>query len=120
MSNQSTVRRFEYRPCRIEAGFNVDFRLGERTLYGLCRNVCNTGIRAVLSGPVLIGSCGLLALRHPIGALQLEAHIAYIENGQAGITFMFNTAWEQRVTEKFIASIANQNAALLVIKLSEL
>ena len=117
MSDKNGVRSYEYRPSRIEAGFDVDFRSGDKTIYGLCRNVSNTGIRAVLDGPVMIGSSGLLALRHPTGALQLEAQVAYIENGQAGFVFLFHTDWERNVTATFIASIANQNAELLVIRL---
>jgi hypothetical protein len=117
MSDYNSVRRFEYRTCRIETGFTVDFRSGEKTISGVCRNVSDTGIRAVLNGPVVIGSSGLLALRHPTGALQLEAQIAYIENGQAGIIFLFRTAWERGITSKFIASIANQSADLLVVRL---
>jgi hypothetical protein len=117
MSDKNGVRKYEYRPCRVEAGFNVDFRSGEKTLGGLCSNVSNTGIRAVLDGPVFIGSAGLLALRHPMGALQLEAQVAYIENGQAGLVFLFQSDWEREVTASFIASIANQNADLLVVRL---
>jgi len=117
MSDPKGVRSYEYRPSRIETGFDVDFRSGDTTLFGLCRNVSNTGIRAVLDGPVMIGSSGLLALRHPTGALQIEAQVAYIENGQAGLVFHFQTDWEREVTATFISSIVNHNAELLVVRL---
>jgi hypothetical protein len=116
MSNPDSIRRFEYRPCRAAAGFLVDFVTGEKILHGLCRNVSVAGIRAEFDGSVVIGTSGLLVLRHPTGVLQLESQVAYIELSQVGLVFLFRTAWEREITTTFIASIANYTADPLVVR----
>jgi len=116
MSDPASIRRFEYRPCRIAAGFSVDFMTGGETLHGICRNVSDAGIRAEFDGSVAVGSSGLLVLRHPTGVLRLETQVAYIEKSQVGLVFLFQTAWEREVTTTFIASIANHTADLIVVR----
>jgi hypothetical protein len=116
MSNPDHIRRFEYRPCRIAAGFNVDFVMGAKTLHGTCTNVSDAGIRAEFDGSVAVGASGILILRHPSGVLQLESHVAYIEMSQVGLVFILRTSWEREVTTNFIASIANQTADPLVVR----
>jgi hypothetical protein len=116
MTHPSSIRRFEYRPCRIATGFDIDFVSGGETLHGLCRDVSDAGIRATLDGSVEVGSSGLLILRPPTGLLELEAQVAYIEDRQVGLVFLFDTPWECALTIEFIASIANHEAPFLIVR----
>lgn len=116
MTEPSNIRRFEYRPCRIAAGFGVDFVAGGETLHGICRDVSNSGIRATLNGSVAVGNTGVLTLRHPMGVLELEAQVAYIEELQVGLEFLFKTTWECAMTIEFVASIANQSTTALAVR----
>jgi len=93
MSSPSSIRKFEYRHCRITTGFDVDFVANGETFHGICKDVGNSGIRATFDGPLVVGSSGLLILRHPVGALQLDAQVVYIEKRQVGLEFRFNTPW---------------------------
>jgi hypothetical protein len=107
MNDLNGVRKFEYRPSRISAGIDVEFKTGGETIQGSCRDVSDTGIRASLDGSVIVGSSGVLTLRHPIGVLALEAQVAYMDKSQVGLTFLFKTTWEREITAEYIASIAN-------------
>jgi hypothetical protein len=115
MSDPKTIRRFEYRPCRINAGIKVDFVTDAGTFHGLCRDVSDTGIRAWFDGLLELGNSGVLTLRHPAGVLELEGQIAYVEEYQVGLTFIFRSPWERRMTVEYIASIANQRVPTPVI-----
>src|SRR5258708_17413205 len=81
MRDLNSTRRFEYRRPRTTTGFSVDFVVGGETLHGLCRNVSDAGIRAEFDGPVpvVVGSFGLLILRHPTRLLKIEAQVDYFE-----------------------------------------
>jgi hypothetical protein len=116
MTAPNSVRKFEYRPCRIATGFDVDFVAGEKSLRGLCRDVSNSGIRATFDGSIAVGTSGLLVLRHPIGVLKVEAQVAYIQTDQVGLEFIFKTSWESAMTIEYIASIANHAATSLVVR----
>lgn len=116
MSELENVRRFEYRPSRIAAGFDVDYVAGESSFHGLCRDVSDTGIRAVFDEPLTVGTTGVLILRHPAGRLQLEAQVSYAENRQVGFVFIFSSAWEREMTTGYIASIAKFTAETPVIR----
>lgn len=116
MRDLDSIRRFEYRHPRMTTGFNVDFAAGAETLHGLCRDVSEDGIRAEFDGSVVVGSSGLLVLRHPIGVLKLEARVAYVERRQVGLVFLFQTPWERRVTIEFVASIANHKGTSLAVR----
>jgi hypothetical protein len=117
MTDANNIREFEYRPCRITTAFNIDFVTGGEMLHGMCTDVSNSGIRASLDGSVAVGSSGLLILRHPIGVLELEAQVAYIEKSEVAIVFLFKTPWECSMTIEYMASIANQVAPSPVIRL---
>jgi hypothetical protein len=106
----SSVRRFEYRPCRILTGFDIDFVSGGETFHGRCTDVSDAGIRATLDGSVQVLDSGLLILRHPAGVLEVEAQVAYIDNRQVGLVFLFDTPWECALTIEYMTSIANREA----------
>jgi hypothetical protein len=116
MTEPSNIRNFEYRPCRIAAGFGIDFVAGGETLHGICRDVSNSGIRATLNGSVAVGNSGVLILHHPMGELKLEAQVAYIEELKVGLEFLFKTTWECAMTIEFVASIANYSPTALVVR----
>ena len=118
MKGLERVRKFEYRPCRIEAGFQVDFVAGAETLHGSCRDVSDAGIRASLDGPVAVGCTGLLILRHPTGVLQVQAQVAYIDRGQVGLVFALQTRSEHEMTKKYIGSIVNPAADSMIVRFS--
>jgi hypothetical protein len=105
MSAVDSVRKFQYREPRLEAGFDVDFVAEGVLCPGLCRDVSNAGIRGEFDGPITVGRDGLLILRPPIGELQLQARVAYIEKRQVGLLFLFETPWERTTTLEFIAAI---------------
>jgi len=48
MTEPTSIRKFEYRPCRVTTGFDVDYIVGNETFIGLCRDVSDTGIRVKL------------------------------------------------------------------------
>lgn len=112
----SRVRRFEYRPCRIAAGFDIDFVSGGETFHGLCRDVSDAGIRATLDSSVDVGRSGLLILRHPTGVLELEAQVAYTDNRQVGFVFLFETPWECALTIEYMTSIANREVPFFIVR----
>lgn len=113
MTDPNSVRKFEYRPCRIATGFDVDFVASGITLHGLCGDVSNSGIRATFNGSVAVGTSGVLILRHPAGELKIEAQVTYIQNGQVGIEFIFKSSWESDRTIEYVASIANHAAQVV-------
>jgi hypothetical protein len=116
MSSPDNIRKFEYRPCRIATGFDVDFIAAGETFHGICKDVGNSGIRAIFDSSVPVESSGLLILRHPLGLLKLDAQVVYIENHQVGLEFRFNTPWECSVAIEFIASIANHSEPPLIVR----
>jgi hypothetical protein len=116
MTDARSIRKFEYRPCRIATGFDIDFVSGGETLHGICRDVSDSGIRATFDGSVQLGGSGLLVLRHPKGVLELEAQVAYIENRQVGLVFIFETPWQCALTIEFITSISNHDAPCLIVR----
>jgi hypothetical protein len=111
MNDTENVRNFEYRPSRMKNGSHVDFKAGEDTLHGICRDVSDSGVRAEFDGSVEIGSSGVLILRHPSGVLNIEARVAYVENRQVGLVFLFKTPLERVVTTHFIAGITHYSVA---------
>jgi hypothetical protein len=116
MTDLKSVRKFEYRPCRITTGFDVDFVVGGLTLSGICRDVSDTGIRVKLEGSVAVGDSGLLILHHPTGMLRLEAHVAYIDKCHVGLVFAFETPWERTIAIEYMATIANRNVDSMVVR----
>ena len=116
MNEPDSIRKFEYRPCRLKTGFSVDFIVGGETLHGLCTDVGDVGIRAEFGSSLAVGASGLLILRHPVGVLKLEARVAYIEKCQVGLVFLFQTPAECEITSEFIASIANDATAPRLIR----
>jgi hypothetical protein len=115
MKNQQSIRRFEYRPCRITAGFDLEFVADGKTLLGLCTDVSDEGIRATLDGSVVVGSFGLVVFRHSAGLLELEAQVTYIDRCQVGLVFLFQTSWERAMITSLIASIQNNPDDSLVV-----
>lgn len=82
---------------------------------GFCRDVSNAGIRGEFEGPIIVGSDGLLILRPSIGVLELHARVAYIENRQVGLLFLFERPWERTTTLEFIAEITKGAGANPVV-----
>ena len=117
MRDLESIRRFVYREPRMATGFHVDFLAGGSPLRGLCRDVSDTGIRAEFDDPLTLGDTGLLTLRPHAGVLELRAQIAYIENRQVGLLFLFETPWERRMTVEFIAAIADDAGAAPIVRL---
>jgi hypothetical protein len=116
MTDLKNIRKFEYRPCRVTTGFDVDFIVGDETFIGLCRDVSDTGIRVKLDGSVVVGDSGLLTLRHPMGTLKIEAQVAYIDNCYVGLVFDFETPRERLATSEYMAVIANHAAAAMLVQ----
>jgi hypothetical protein len=116
MTDLDKIRKFEYRPCRISAGFEIDFVVAGELHHGLCRDVSNSGIRATLDGPVAVDSSGLLFLRHPSGVLELGAQVAYTEKREVALVFLFKTPEECERATKYMASIADQADTSQVIR----
>lgn len=116
MSDPSNIRKFEYRPCRITTGFDVEFMPGKETMHGICKNVSNSGICATFYDPVAAGNSGLLILRHPIGVLELEAMVVYVEQNEVGFEFLFQSPRECAMTAQYMDSIVDQAASSLVIR----
>ena len=114
MTEVKSIRKFEYRPCRITTGFDVDFVVRDETYLGLCRDVSDTGIRVKLDGSVVVGDTGLLTLRHPVGTLKIEAQVAYIDNCYVGLIFDFETPRERVATSEYMTIIANHTASTLI------
>jgi|HubBroStandDraft_1064217.scaffolds.fasta_scaffold496504_1 hypothetical protein len=115
MKNDQSFRRFEYRPCRITAGFDLEFVADGKTLLGICSDVSDEGIRATLDGAVVVGSFGLVVFRHSTGLLELEAQVAYIDERQVGLVFLFQTSWERGMVTSLIASIQNNPDDSLIV-----
>jgi len=116
MSSPSSIRKFEYRPCRITTGFDVDFMPGKETFHGVCKNVSHAGLRATFYDPVSAGNSGLLILRHPIGVLELEALIVYVDESQVGFEFLFQSPRECVMTAEYMDSIVDQAASTLIFR----
>jgi hypothetical protein len=116
MTDLNGIRKFEYRPCRIATGFNVDFEVEGETLYGICRDVSDTGIRVKLDGSVVVGDSGLLTLRHPLGVIKLEANVAYIDQYHVGLVFVFETNRERAAALDYMSDVANHTAASMVVE----
>jgi hypothetical protein len=115
MNDLNGIRRFEYRPCRVKAGLTVEFVTEDGTYLGVCKDVSDEGIRAILDGSVEVGCTGLLFLRHQTGALEVEAQAAYVDKCHVGLAFLFKTSWERAITLEFIASIAENQGVPSVI-----
>jgi len=115
MSNTSSIRKFEYRPCRITTGFDVDFMHSEETFHGICKNVSSSGIRSTFYD-LAVGNSGLLVLRHPIGVLELEAMIVYVDKRKVGFEFLFRSPRERAMTLEYMDSIVDQAASSLIIR----
>ena len=96
----------------MKVSFNVDFVAEGEATHGLCRDVSDGGIRAEFDGPLTVGGCGLLILRHPSGVLKLEARVAHIERCQVGLVLLFRTAEECKMAVDFLASLANPGIVL--------
>lgn len=109
MSDLESVRKFEFRPCRMKAGFDVTFLAGGETVHGICRDLSGAGVRAEFDGLVATGSSGELILRHPSGVLNLEAQVAYVEKSQVGLVFLFRTPSECALVTRLIAALANED-----------
>jgi hypothetical protein len=103
------IRRFEYRRPRLTTGFSVEFVLTEQTLYGLCRDVSDAGIRAEFNGAMSVGKTGMLILRHPMRVLRLEAEVAYLGKSGAGLSFLFDSTQQRELTVQFISQITAQS-----------
>jgi hypothetical protein len=116
MNDLGSIRKFEYRPFRMKIGFDVDFEADDVTLHGVCRDVSDAGIRAEFDGFVVVGSSGLLTLRHPTGELTIEAQVAYSEKCQVGLVFLIKTQWQHDLTIDFISTITNLAAASIVVR----
>ena len=100
-----TVRDFVYRKPRMTMGFQVEFVMGAARFHGFCKDVGVAGIRAEFEDSLIEGITGLLILRPRSGVLEIRARVAYIEQSQVGLLFLFETPWEQRMTLDFIAGI---------------
>ena len=105
MKTEDSVRKFEYRPCRVTASFDLEFVAQGKTLHGLCEDVSHEGIRATLDGSVVVGSFGLVIFGHATDLIEIEAQVAYIERSHIGLVFLFHTQWERAMIDKLIASI---------------
>jgi len=116
MTDLESVRKFEYRPCRIAAGFDVEFTTGGQSFQGVCGDVSNAGVRVKFDGQVAAGSSGLLILHHPRSVLELQAHVVYTDQDHVGLAFEFQTPWEVEATTEYIAAISNSKAAPVVFR----
>jgi hypothetical protein len=118
MKIEDSVRKFEYRPCRITAGFDLEFVAEGKTLHGLCEDVSNEGIRAILDGSVVVGSFGLVIFSHSTGVLELEAQVAYLDKHHVGLVFLFQTPWERGIINRLIASIQSRTGDSIIVSFS--
>lgn len=115
MNDLSSIRKFEYRPCRIKAGLKVEFVTEKKILVGLCNDVSDQGIRATLDSSTEVGRSGVLILRHPTCVLEIEAQAAYVDKCQVGLAFLFRSSWERAMTVDFIASVADDLGSSAVV-----
>jgi hypothetical protein len=99
------MRDFVYRKPRMTTGFQVEFVVGSVSFHGFCKDVGAAGIRAEFEDDLHEGSCGLLILRPRRGVLEIRSQVAYVEKCQVGLLFLFETAWEQRMTVDFITGV---------------
>jgi len=102
MSNLPTIRKFEYRLCRIKIGFNVDFIVEGLTYHGICKDISNKGIRAEFDVPLAVGSSGLLIFRPSTRVLTVAATVAYTRNRQTGLVFANETPLGLEATTEVI------------------
>ena len=116
MRDLDSIRRFVYREPRIAGGFHVDFAPGSSPFQGLCRDISEAGVRAEFDDPIIVGGSGLLILRPPTGVLELRAQVAYIEKRQVGLFFLFETPWQRRMTNEFIAAIASHTGMAPIVR----
>lgn len=100
------VRTFEYRACRIDTTFAVDFESGGEKSRGLCRNVSAAGICAEFDIPLSIRASGTLTLYHRRSTLQIPAEVSYVQQGQVGLIFQFHSPQEREQMAAFAALIA--------------
>jgi hypothetical protein len=115
MKIEDSGRKFEYRPCRVTAGFDLEFVAQGKTLHGLCEDVSSEGIRATLDGSVIVGSFGLVVFSHSTGVLELEAQVTYIDKCHVGLVFLFQTPSERRIIDSLIDSIQSSKGGSLVV-----
>jgi hypothetical protein len=118
MKIEESIRKFEYRPCRITAGFDLEFVAEGKTLHGLCEDVSDDGIRATLNGSVVVGSFGLVIFCHSTGVLELEAQVAYLDGTHVGLVFLFQTPWERGIINHLIASIRSSSGEPIMASFS--
>jgi len=116
MTPPASVRRFEYRHCRVSTGFEVEFVVNGKALFGTCKDVSDDGVRVCVDGSLEVGDSGLLILRYRASALEVEAQVAYMQQCHVGLIFVFSTGWERQVTGEFIASIASELGDLSVVR----
>jgi len=118
MKTEDNVRRFEFRPRRVTAGFDLEFVAEGKCLRGFCEDVSNEGIRARLDGSVVVGSFGLVIFSHSTGVLELEAQVAYLDGHHVGLVFLFQTPWERGVINRLIASIQSSTSGSTIVSFS--
>jgi len=105
MTIEDNFRKFEYRPSRIAAGFDLRFVAEGKTLNGFCEDLSCEGIRALIDGFVVVGSLGRIIFGHSTGTLDLEAQVAYIDDFHVGFVFLFQSPWERGIINSLMASI---------------
>jgi PilZ domain len=110
MEKQNSVRKFEYRPCRIATGFELEFVAEGKALRGVCEDLSEDGIRVTLDGSVAVGTIGVLSFSHSCGVLELESQVTHANMSHFGLVFMFQTPWERGMVKSLIASIQNSPA----------
>jgi hypothetical protein len=106
MNDIDGIRKFQYRPSRMKAHFDVDFIGETETFPGICVDISAAGIRAEFDGIVVVGSSGVLILRSQLGVLNLEAQVTYAVKSVVGIVFRFKTPLERGIAIRFIDAIA--------------
>lgn len=103
---EAEMRTFEYRQPRTTANFGLEFCVDRRTVYGLCTDVSDGGIRGVFEEQLNVGDTGSLKLRHPRRSFTLDATVAHIEGDNVGLTFLCLTK-EDRLQSELFAQIAH-------------
>ena len=102
------MRTFEYRQPRVTAHFGLEFCVERHTVYGMCTDVSDGGIRAVFEEQLKVGDKGSLLLRHPRRSFTLDATVAHIEGDNVGLTFLCQTS-EDRAQSELFSQVAAGN-----------
>jgi PilZ domain len=102
------MRKLEYRCPRLGSMIEIEFAVNGETLYGRCKDISASGIRAEFDRPATVGSYGPLVLHHGEGAVRRRAQVAYLDGLIVGVSFLSSESGEGDEVARLIALIASR------------